>query len=213
MSIVRDLGFTVRSLEDRGFITCSTGQIAGSGGFFSTMASTANLVASTDGAVGISGAIIDRLGDLLGHTRFTVAMPTTFFHSTRGSTGADRKISLGVKLQHGDSSGGGDLADFSTGSQPTDKVYFSTARTTDMANWDTTGSSGGARLSSPSAYYDIRAAKRFIRAVHLVYKANATTESTGDEGGRISGSITFLGGDLLPMVAGATNYSATSSTT
>lgn len=190
MSIVRDLGILLPSLEARPFVTCSTGNQAPFG-----TGTTANVVQSSDGAAGVSGRIIDRLSELV--DRYPVAMPFTVLESTKGSTEADRKVTLGVKLQHGDSSGGGDMADYSTGSQPSDKSYFSTARTTDMKQWDGTFSTGGMRVASAPAYYDLRAAKRFIRGVHIASKNRVTTESSGDEGARVSGGIAFLGGEQI----------------
>jgi hypothetical protein len=193
MSLIRDLALSVLSLEDKAFVTLSTAQIAGAGGFFSTMHSTANVksACTTDGLASVvAGRVIDRLGDLYTKDIPLVACPVTFFNSTRGSTQADRKLALGVKLQHGDSSGGGDMADYSTGSQPDDKVYFTSARTTAQTYW-TTGTFVGQSVAS---YYDLREAKRFIRAVHSIAINNVTTESTGDEGGRISGAVVFIAG-------------------
>lgn len=206
MSITRDLGITVPSLEDRLFVTCSTGSqgIAGAG-------STTNVVQSSDAANGVNGRIIDRLATLA-TARQMVAVPFTQLQSTRGSTEADRMHTVGVKLQHGDSSGGGDMADYSTQSQPATRTYFTTARTSDMASWDTTGSTGALRLTSDAAVYDLRAAKRFIRAVHIATKNRATTESSGDEGARISGGIVFLGGQLTPQPTDR-GYSSTTTTT
>jgi hypothetical protein len=192
MSIIRDLALSVLSLEDKAFVTLSTAQIAGAGGFFSTMHSTANVksACTTEPGLGvIEGRVIDRLSDLFTKDIPLVACPATFLNSTRGSTQLDRKLTLGVKLQHGDSSGGGDMADYSTGSQPADKVYFTSARTTAFANWST----GALKFQSNAAFYDLRAAKRYIRAVHSVTINNVTTESTGDEGDRVSGAVVFLG--------------------
>jgi hypothetical protein len=181
MSVIRDLGLTVGSLED------TTALFGGSTGT-QTFGSTS--LASTAFSSGVSGRVIDRLTDLFTKDVPVVAMPATIIYSSRGSTATDRKLTLGVKLQHGDSSGGGDMADYSTQSQPDDQIYFSSARTTDMAYWST----GPLRAQSEPSYYDLRAAKRYIRAVHTVSKGTVTTESTGDEGARVSGVITFLGG-------------------
>lgn len=197
MSIIRDLGYTVQSLEEFAAIF---GGSTGSQTFGSTG------LATTSSASGLNGRVIDRLSDLFTKDVPLVAAPYTLLYSSRGSTEADRKLTLGVKLQHGDSSGGGDMADYTTGSTPEDKVYFTTARTTDMTAW----SSGLFRGQSNPAYYDLRAAKRYIRAVHYATKNRATTESSGDEGARVSGGIVFLGGNT-PKVdlegAGSTSTS------
>lgn len=179
MSIIRDLGITLPSLEEfSALFGGSTGsQALGTTGYATTSVSA------------INGRVIDRLSDLYTKDVPLVAVPVTHLFSSRGSTSPDRLLTLTVKLQHGDSSGGGDMADYSTQAQPADKNYFSSARTTDMTSW----SSGPARLFSNASYYDLRAAKRYIRAVHGAVKNTVTTESTGDEGARISGVITFLG--------------------
>ena len=193
MAVIRDLGLTVQSLEETSIITNSTAAIPGAGGFQSTNASTGNIAGATSTSttrITANGRIIDRLTDLFTKDVPVVAMPATNIFSSRGSTTLNRKWSIGVKLQHGDSSGGGDLVDYSTGSQQDDAVYFTCARTTDYANWST----GAIRKFSDPSYYDLRAAKRYIRAVHYADKYDLTTESTGDEGSRISGTITFLGG-------------------
>jgi hypothetical protein len=209
MSIIRDLGLTLPSLEERFFVTCSTG--TGSWG-----ATTGTVVLGASGAAGISGRIFDRTAHLL--TGYMVAMPFTHLYSSRGSTAPDRKITLGVKLQHGDSSGGGDMADYSTQSQPADKIYFgATARTTEYQNWTTDdldeNSTGPVRLASGPSYYDVRAAKRFLRAVHFATKDANTTESTGDEGARLSGGVTFIGGDTPQHSVKSPLSSSTSTST
>jgi hypothetical protein len=202
MSIIRDLGVILPSLEERPFVTCSTGNQAPFG-----TGTTGNVVQSSQGAEGIAGRVIDRLSDLYTKDLPLVAAPFTHLYSSRGSTAADRKITLGVKLQHGDSSGGGDMADYSTQAQPDDKNFFSTARTTEMIAWST----GALRLMSNASYYDLRAAKRFIRAVHYGSKNAGTTESTGDEGARFSGGIAFLGGNT-PKIDAETAGSTSTST-
>jgi hypothetical protein len=197
MSIVRDLPITLVGLEERSFQTCSTGA--------QVFASTANqLMVAALGTITANGRIIDRLYDL--PASYSVASPVATLASTRGSTEADRRLTLGVKLQHGDSSGGGDMADYSTQFTPDDRNFFSTVRTSDYANWDASRSTGPFYGQSNPAYYDVRAAKRYIRMVGTYGKNKVTTESSGDEGARAGGVITFLGGDFvkdLPNYGGA----------
>jgi len=201
MSIVRDLGLTLQAVEDTAVITCSTASAPfASTGYFaaaSTWASPAS----------INGRLIDRLGDRLTQN-YPVAMPAAYLYSTKGSTEVDRKLSLGIKLQHGDSSGGGDLADYSTGSIQDDAVFFSTARTTDMAAWTT----GTLRGTTKPTYYDLRAAKRYIRTVVTASKNRVTTETSGDEAFHVGGVITFLGADSLPANAWTSAGSTSTST-
>jgi hypothetical protein len=204
MSIVRDLPITLVGLEERSFQTCSTGA--------QVFASTANqLMVAALGTITANGRIIDRLYDL--PASYSVASPVATLASTRGSTEADRRLTLGVKLQHGDSSGGGDMADYSTGSTPASRNYFSTARSTDHASWDATESTGEVVALANPGYYDIRAAKQFVRVAVTVGKNRVTTESSGDEQARVGADITFCVGDRLPQNADAEGpYSESTST-
>jgi hypothetical protein len=120
----------------------------------------------------INGAVIDRLA--LGR-EYNGCMP---FGTGSGaaSTEADAKVTMGIKLQHGDSSGGGDMADFSTQSTPTDAVFGTSAQTTPMDLWTT----GAMSVFTRSGVYDLRAAKRYIRPVltpTIEFNATSTTAS------------------------------------
>ena len=100
MGLTRDLGITVQALEARAIVTCSTAN--------QTLATTGNVVQSTTAAGGINGRVLDRLDTQYGGGILTKATVGAYLWASRGSTEADRKLTLGVKLQHGDSSGGGD---------------------------------------------------------------------------------------------------------
>ncbi len=204
MSVVRDLGFTLPAMTETILITCSDPlSTAGSTTAVPNKArTTADVLASpTQGTFTTAfGRVIDRLAPPIG-ALYAVAMPAASLTATRGSTEADRQLRLGVYLLHGDSSGGGDMAAYSTDSAPADRSYFSTARTTDMISWDAGLSTGPVSAASNPAYFDIRAAKRYLQVAVRCLKDKVTTESSGDEHARISASITFLGGDSLPQVA------------
>jgi hypothetical protein len=200
MPLTRDLGKTLQALEERIVITNSTAN--------QVYTSTVNVITSTLASAGISGRIIDRLGvDML--TRYRGVYPAAYLNATRGSTEADRKLTLGIKLQHGDSSGGGDMADYSTGHQPVDQTFFTSAQTTPMGSWST----GQFFAQTKQAYYDLTAAKQFIRAVVSPSKNRVTTESSGDESMRVGATLTFLGADHVPEVANSTGAGSTSTTT
>lgn len=191
MSIVRDLAITIPAMEERSLITCSTGGQVFSG-------NTGNNSPSSAALLGINGNIIDRFAEPLG-IGYKVAMPSAMLRSTRGSTESNRQLTLGVGLQHGDSSGGGDMADYSTGSRKDDVVFFGTARTTDMKSWDAGYSTGLITgIASAPTSYDLRAAKRYLRTVVTASKNKVTTESSGDEGARLSATLTFIGVDDYP---------------
>jgi len=131
--------------------TCSTGDVA-------------------SGAA-VTGKVIDRLG--LGANRiFEQAEAAVSCHTTAGSTGTDKKVTLSIKLQHGDSSGGGDMADYSTGYQSADQNFFTTAETTPLQNWST-----GPLAVAHQSWYNVIPAKRYIRAVGTVTKNGISTST------------------------------------
>lgn len=229
--LLRDFPFTMRAGEDTILATCSalmtTAASTAPVGMLSNK-TTASAVVSTGtlgalttsdrsqifsaGMASLNGRVIDLLRQPLG-ANYDVALPSASLVSTRGSTEANRKLAVGLKLQHGDSSAGGDMADYSTASQPSDRQYFSSARSTDHAAWDATESTGPIYAVSNAAYYDLRAAKRYIRVVGRFGKDNVTTESSADEQARVSMDITFAAGDKLPQRQDSTGpYSTTTST-
>lgn len=197
MSIVRDLGLGVQGSEDFSIITCSTAN--------QVLAATGNVSAS---GTAISGRIIDRMSEPFITSRYTVALPYAYVNSTRGSTEADRKITVVLKLQHGDSSGGGDMADYSTGSAPEDLVLFTSARTTPEWNWTT----GPFKAHTKQAYYDLRGAHQFIRAVVTPTKSKQTTESSGDEAFHLGVGFMLLGADSVPQNPWTSRGSTSTST-
>lgn len=219
MSLVRDLGITLPAMTETLLITCSEALSTAAGSttaIVNKSRTTADILASpTAGTFTTAfGRVIDRLGAPLG-AHYQVALPAGRLTATRGSTEADRQIKLGVYLLHGDSSGGGDMVPYSTYTrQAADRTYFGTGRTTDMANWDATLSSGPADLVTNPSYYDLRAAKRYIQVAVRCLKDKITTESSGDEHGRISATVTLMAGDLVPQTADVKSspFSTTTST-
>lgn len=210
MSIVHDVPLVVQALTDTLVVTCSTQQ--------TVLVTTANQVQSSNAdystgsgrgaGAGISGRIIDRLNEPFITERYTVAFPAAWLESTRGSTEANRQLAINVKLQHGNSSAGGDMADYSTGSSPTEVILFTTAQTTPMTNWST----GAIRAASGQCTYDLRAANRYIRAVAGAFKNKVTTESSGDESFHVGASITLMGGPTVPQNAWTSAGSSSTST-
>ena len=92
-----------------------------------------------------------------------------------GTTFADKHLTVSIKLQHGDSSGGGDMADFSTGQAPRDLVFQTSAETTPMAGWST----GQQRIYSADSPYALTGAKRYLRPAGTIAFPGVTT-STAD---------------------------------
>lgn len=198
--ITRDMGLVLHSKEIQ-LITCSTGA--------QTQLSTVDALQSTTfAATGSAGRIVDRLGDMM-TARYYAAGVYANIYSSRGSTEADRKVTLSVKLQHGDSSGGGDMADYSTQNQAADQIFWTTIQTTPMVSWSTAPFYGQTNQS----YYDLKAAKRFVRTVVFASKNRVTTESSGDEGSRIGTVLALAGGDRQPQLAAWRGVGSTSTST
>lgn len=196
MGLTRDLGIIVEALEHRIIVTSSTAN--------QILAATGNVSAS---GTAINGRVLDRLDTQYGGGILTKATIAATLWASRGSTEADRKLMLAVKLQHGDSSGGGGMADYSTGQQPTDKVFFTSAQTTPMANWST-----GPFYGEISGHYDVTAAKPYLRTVTTPTKNRVTTESSGDESFHLGSDIRFGGADEWPLPASTGAGSTTTST-
>lgn len=147
----------------------------------------------------ITGRIIDRLG--LGSNRiFGTAEVGINAYTTVGSTDAIKKVALSVKLQHGDSSGGGDMADYSTGMQNDDQNFFTSADTTTLQNWST-----GVLHLNHQSWYEITAAKRYIRAVGYLTKGGPSTSTA-------AGSIDHVWANLVMRLGGADHNPSVSST-
>lgn len=169
--INRNIGIVVPgSTVQQKVYTCSTGDIL-------------------SGAA-INGRIIDRLG-LGGNRIFEDASVGITAYTTVGSTAADKRITLGVKLQHGDSSGGGDQADYSTGYQAADQNFFTTAESTAYQNWTT-----GVLYLGHQSWYNVIPAKRYVRAVGFLTKGGTTTSTA-------AGSVDYLYANLMVRFGGA----------
>lgn len=199
--IVREMGQTLEALEAREFSTCSTANQTLAG-------STANAAKDNGSGTTFLGRIIDRLGDMISGARWQACIPAAKLWTTRGTTEADAMMQLGVRLEHGDSSGGGDMARYSTDQQPADVTFFTTQRTTAESEYST----GEVRFQTGPAMYDLRAAKRWIRVAVFARKNRATTESSGTEGGRLSADLTFIGADRYPPAPWTSQGSTSTST-
>jgi hypothetical protein len=133
----------------------------------------------------INGNIIDRLGLKNSHLpqgqTYNVAESFVTVFTTIGSTFVNKRLSITSKLQTGDSSGGGDMADMITAAStaPSAAVnYWSSAMTTDYTNYTTGLLTAGAM--SPS--YELgQFARRYLRPVGIVTTpGNSTATSGGD---------------------------------
>lgn len=171
-------------------------------------------VDSTSGGA-FNGSVIDR--QALG-AAFTHAQPFLVGQLPGcTSTGGARYRSVAVKLRHGDSSGGGDLADYSTGLIGAAVPYYTTqGESTDWKNFTT----GAVRLQVSSVAYPLLGAKRFITATGIITgpglttataAANMVTAALGvnmlradaEQAGEVSMSVGGLR-DVLPTTSTAT---------
>jgi len=145
--------------------------------------------------VALNGAIVDRLGlggsaypiQVRKDDRALVAAPFAFVFSSAFTTAASRQVVIDCQLQHGDSSGGGDMANLSTQDAATSRTYWTTAHTTDMLNWTT----GAQYLHSNVSDYALDGAKRFLRPVTIVTKTYNSTVSDGTDQLKVVQGINF----------------------
>ncbi len=234
MSLIRDIPVAMVAQEDHYFGTCSdmfttaaqsttakgvqnsktTASMLHSSGDIGDVVNTEQGSRVSSGRIVTStiGKIIDRLRYPLGaHYQAISAVAT--LTSTLGSTETDAKVALGVTLFHGASSGGGDLAELSTAMRPRDRVYFSSARTTDALSWDAAESSGTLYIMSNAGVYDLRNAKRYIQVRGRYGVNRVTTAADGMEGARAGATAVFFGGDVLPPALDTTSPFSTAITT
>lgn len=118
----------------------------------------------------VVGGVIDR--QALG-MQFTHAQPViACTHPGSTSTAGLNRLKLDLVLQHGDSSGGGDLANFSTDQLPTSALQIgATDRSTDHPSWST-GTIRGQYSPEPIS---LMGAKRYLAVAGQVIRVGATT--------------------------------------
>ena len=146
---------------------------------------------STNGAA-ITGSVVD-LTNLARH--FQHAQP---FLIARGlantGTGAGKNVKLDVALYHGDSSGGGDLAEYDTGLRTAQQTVHTTALTTDEKAY-TTGSVRVQHYGNPVSLLGV---KRFITAAGIVTYPGVTTATADSAAIRLSLGLNLLQADNEP---------------
>jgi hypothetical protein len=153
-----------------------------------------------------SGRLIDRT--LLGRG-YNAVVPFLIANGNQ-STSLDAKVTLGVHLYHGDSSDGGDLAEYSTHNRPDDAVFMSSAMTTSYTNWTT----GDKHCQSNSKVYDLRGANRYIAlGARPTINTNATSTTASGNLLNIAGGLAFVIGDEDPQRAPVADPYSTSTST
>lgn len=151
--MIRTTPVYVQSKENVLVLDCATGGDSTSGG-------------------NINGNIID-LQAL--PARFTHAQPVIAAQlpGTTSTAGGSR-IKLEVRLQHGNSSGGGDMANLSTDMLPDNpQAYYSTEMSTDHKSWST----GVIRVQYAPKCIPLLAADRFIRVQGVVTRVGIATST------------------------------------
>ena len=194
----RELGKTILGLDSllKTVFTCSTGDYASGADINGSIIDRAGLSSTQSGAA---------TGVLGKNDRFLTAEPFLLGVQQAGSTAANRAVTVDVRLQHGDSSGGGDMADLTAPANLASAVFLNTALTTDMQNW----TSAPVKVYSNPVSYEIGAAKRYIRAVGKVTKAGLSTSTAAADTMNVMLGIRF-GEPTASPPANVTTSSSTS---
>lgn len=203
--IARAIPKIVQAFKERAVITCSTADLGTS--------ALGPQVATVYTATSFGGDIIDRLGVELAGRRFHAVAVQAYAYTTLGTTEANCYSQITVRLQHGASSNGGDMADYGfadTTPTPT-RSFGATAMTTPMYMYTTAAVS---LVQTPPTIYNLQQAGRFLRTMVSVTKNPATTvTSTGWEAMRLGGVLGFLAADELPDRGNTTGAFTTSTST
>lgn len=163
--MIRTTPVYVQCKENHTVHDCSTGGDSTSGGVF-------------------TGSVIDLQAF---PSRFTYVQPVIAgtLPGTTSTAGASR-IELDVRLQHGDSSAGGDMANLSTDQLPSfTQKYFATDMSTDHPSWST----GTIRAAYSPEPIPLLGCKRYIR--------------TGGQVTRIGGATSTAAGAIFTCHLGA----------
>lgn len=124
---------------------------------------------STSGGT-FNGSIIDRYALGYGYTHAQPVLIGELPATT--STQGRRFVALQVKLYHGDSSGGGDLAALNTGLDADAVEHYTTqGESTDWKTWST----GLLRMQCSPKAYPLMGAKRFIAPAAIVTRIGGVT--------------------------------------
>jgi hypothetical protein len=148
-------GSVIHSKADTLVMDCATGGGATSGGT-------------------ITGGVIDRLS-LGRHYSYAAPFVIGTLAGNTSTTGS-KTAKLDVFLKHGDSSGGGDLAEVSTGLRVAQQQIYNTGElTTDYKSYATADLS----VQHTGAYYHLLGVKRWIAPAAIVTRAGLSTATTG----------------------------------
>lgn len=146
---------------------------------------------STSGGT-ITGSVIDRLAMA---RSFTHAQPFLIGSGLGNtSTGGIKSVKLDVFLKHGDSSGGGDLTEISTGLRVAQQQVYNTSQTTDEKAWST----GDVRVQHSGRPYALQGIKRFMAPAAIVTRAGVTTATAAGNLLNVSLGVNLLQADDEP---------------
>ena len=148
---------------------------------------------STSGGT-FDGSVVDRLA--MGRS-FTHAQPFIVGSGlSNTSTGGIKHVKLDVLLKHGDSSGGGDLAEVDTGLRVVQQPVYNTGLTTDEKVWTT----GTVRVQHSGVPYALQGLKRWIAPSAIVTRAGVTTATGSGNDLNVSLGVNLLQADESPPV-------------
>lgn len=174
--------------------TCSTGDVVSGAAINGNVIDREGLMHSAHGLNGLGQ-----------NDRYLTAAPILLAWQVLGSTFVGKAVSATVKLQHGDSSGGGDMADLALagGGSPRVNNFYNTGLSTDYANWTT----GAVEVYAPSDHYELGGAKRFIRAVGTLTKFSGATATEGTDTFKVKMGILFGEPTYAPPAVTSTSSS------
>lgn len=122
----------------------------------------------------IAGSIVDRQALARAFTHFRPNLYGVGLANT--STAGAKVAKLDVFLQHGDSSGGGDMAEANTGLRVAQQQIFNSGElTTDYKSWTT----GSVRVQHSGVSYASLNLKRYVRPAGIVTRLGLSTATTG----------------------------------
>lgn len=123
----------------------------------------------------ITGGVIDRLS--LGR-HYSYAAPFVIGTLTGNtSTTGGHTAKIDIFLKHGDSSGGGDLAEISTGLRVAQQQFYNTGElTTDYKAWTTADIS----VQHTGTYYHLLGCKRWLAPAAIITRPGLSTNTQGN---------------------------------
>ncbi len=193
-------------------------------GLVGTFHTSSTWAAATTGSTGhivnhcstYYGQVIDRTE--LGANFQSVDVSLSLQSSWGTTEGADpRRLEVNVWLQHGASSGGGDMANLAPPATIAATNFFTTVDTTDMWKASTYGGRLLNETLNPGVVvvnqFDLNGAYRYLRPAFSISRKVASTCSQNVEGAWLSNMLIFRDADRWPPKPLLANSTSTSTST